>query len=106
MGEVTMARDRICYPGPARSYVGDAGIVAAGRDNRLVVTLEGCRSWVFVLPAMEPHADRWFEVFRNAEHIDVITRQADEFTNAVADGYFAAIVRRWGLKTEGMEDDR
>jgi len=43
------------------------------------------------------HQERWFEVYldKNDGHIDVITRIADEFVNAVADGFANLCARVW-----------
>lgn len=40
---------------------------------------------------------RWFEVFiaEDDRNIDIITRQMDEFTNALADGFLSLTARLW-----------
>lgn len=44
---------------------------------------------------------RWFEVFIHEDSVDVITRQADSFTNAVADGFANVCMRQWdGRRSE------
>lgn len=39
------------------------------------------------------HDERWIEVFYDDNSIDVITRGADEFTNAIAEGFYALMMR-------------
>lgn len=43
---------------------------------------------------------RWFEVFWGKGNIDVITRQADDYTNAVAEGFTALCARHWQGRRE------
>lgn len=46
------------------------------------------------LPSL-PDRDRGLEVFVGTNYVSVITRMQDEFTNAVAEGFAAAIARYW-----------
>ena len=43
---------------------------------------------------------RWIEVWKNKKSVDVITRQADEFTNVAADGLASMICRFFDGKLE------
>lgn len=54
-----------------------------------------------------PHEDRWFEVYLGLDktwkgypYINVMTRQADEYTNVVAEGFAALIARFYDGKRE------
>ena len=116
-----MATDRILHwadevPSEAElttlcnDYMGMAG-GASWHFDRLVIRLKGYLSRALInMPkataeqkhfwtsqALEP---RVIEVFFDDEHVDVITRSADEFTCAVADGLVALIARHWGAKPE------
>lgn len=70
--------------------------------DRWIVELASKTSHAFpVDPGVPPNRPvRAFEVYVGHHHIDVMTRQADEYTNAVADGFFRAYTRRWGMKVE------
>lgn len=50
--------------------------------------------------ALKQHDERWFEVYVDDRYVDVITRGADEFTMAVAEGFAALIARRWDGRRE------
>jgi len=43
---------------------------------------------------------RWFELYIADDNIDVITRQADEFTNTVAAGFAQFCKRFWDGRTD------
>lgn len=49
--------------------------------------------------------ERWIEVFYHDDCIDVITRLTDEFTNAVAEGFYALMLRYFQAATEKEEMD-
>ncbi len=44
--------------------------------------------------------ERWFEVFADSEQFDVITREMDEITNAIANGFAQLAARLWDGKVE------
>lgn len=90
-------------------YLGDAvNKVDADDRNRVLVWLEGRPSFPFRrMPKMrqyacasEVHTERWFEVYIAANHIDVITRQTDEYTNVVAEGFADLCARFWQGKRD------
>jgi hypothetical protein len=70
---------------------------------RIMVLLKGRPSFPFrrrpqtagYREAAEQHTERWFEVFWTKKDIDVITRQTDEYTNVVAEGFTALCARFW-----------
>lgn len=101
-----------------RRYVYDGGIVWV-EGSRLFVTLPGEPRYVFREWADDEEwalggtrrGKRGFEVDYSANeededgpygrHIDIMTRQQDEFTTAVADGFERLVVFRWkGKRTE------
>jgi hypothetical protein len=76
---------------------------------RIVAVLKGRPSFPFRrqagLPpgfreATEQHTERWIEVFWTKKDIDVITRQTDEYTNVVAEGFAALCARFWQGKRD------
>lgn len=88
-------------------YLGGAQREEAEVDgNRITVMLAGKPSYPFRrhssfekhAPGAEQHPDRWFEVVVEKDHIDVITRQTDEFTNVVAEGFARLCQRCWNGK--------
>lgn len=74
-------------------YIGGAGR-AYWKDDRYFVDLLGAPSNPFPHRTC-PHDTRWFEVYLHEDAIDVITREADEFTNNVAKGFAALCARYW-----------
>ena len=115
-----MALDRFVYwpltAGPSQSeltllledYFGAAAEGIATEGSRLVVTMRGRTSGALRRVAHAPEAmrviaqyetdqnePRTIEVFMHHHCIDVITRHADEFTNAVAHGFAALCARVW-----------
>jgi hypothetical protein len=89
-----------------RRYLGEAAtsIECNAKSIRWVAWLHGRDNHPFPIPGRKDlEGDyRGFEVCVDDEGIDVITRQADEYTNAVADGFFEAVVRYWGMEKEGV----
>lgn len=68
-------------------YLGGVGETAFGID-RWICSLPGTPGQSFVArPEGYYDRERWFEVFCHTDQIDVITRMADPFTCAVADGF-------------------
>lgn len=39
------------------------------------------------------HEDRYLEIYVDDDHVDVMTRFADDYTNAVADGFYKLVQR-------------
>ena len=80
-------------------YLGEVATVSLNEDW-FTITLPGKPSYALKRLArndmdMDMPEERWFEVCCiHKAAIDVITRQADEFTNNIAKG-FAELVARW-----------
>lgn len=110
-----MARDRIAHlttASPtltelreaATRYLGGCGTTET-HNGFFCCVLPGAPTPVFAQLYRDYGHERWFEVWRVEEgegkpFVNVITRQADEFTSAVADGFFAAAARYWELKAD------
>jgi len=89
-----------------RNYIGEAGTInfennmwfctLPGKPTHLLQGVDG-----FPQERCVPLRDdeRWFEIFYNKDdpkpHIDVITRQQDEFTTVVANGFQQLCARIW-----------
>ena len=84
-------------------YIGEAGKVE-WKTDRWYCTLHGKPSAMFrrILPLRQNfgHDERWFEIFIGEDGIDVLTRSADEFTNAVAKEFAERVARFWGARLE------
>jgi hypothetical protein len=88
-------------------YLGAAGIVTVD-GPRITAVLVGRPQYPFrrhpgfekYAPAVEQRGERFFEVFVEKNKIDVITRQTDEFTNVLAQGYAELCRRCWHGKFE------
>jgi len=86
-----------------RDYLGH-GCTISSNGPRIIAMLQGAPSYPFKsIPdykkyqeAAEVHSERWIEVFWTKKNIDIITRQTDEFTNVVADGFSMLAARFWG----------
>lgn len=89
-------------------YLGDLLVEIEWGGGRWNVQLVGSTSWPFRrLAEMEgttmaafwnsPEAkrDRGFEVYIGDDNIDVITRQTDEVTGNIADGFAKLLARFW-----------
>jgi hypothetical protein len=82
-------------------YLGGACVRMHVDGPRITALLSGAPRYPFrrhkgfekYAEAVEVHVERWIEVFVSKNNIDVITRQTDEFTNVVAQG-FAELCRR------------
>lgn len=59
--------------------------------HRIFVTLSGYNQRF----ADEPPEERFIEIYVDDDHLDVITRMQDDYTCAVADGFYKHIARRW-----------
>jgi len=75
------------------------------RPDRILVDLPGKAGNPFPRPVDEelfeaPFDSRTIEVYIDPLYTDVITRQADEFTCAVAEGFARAIARHWNGRRE------
>src|SRR5437667_6692563 len=79
-------------------YLSDVGTESKWSRNRWFVTLPGKPESMRHRPAA--HEERWFEVFIGTDSVDVITREADEFTNVVAEGFAKRIARMLDGKME------
>lgn len=59
--------------------------------------------WFATMPGPPEHTldnERWFEVYIGSDNLDVITRQSDNFTNAVAAGFAERCARVFGGRLE------
>lgn len=109
-----MALDRIIRfdgPGPSKEHLhlvvqdffgeGATSSISWHMD-RLFVSLNGSCSFPFRrLPGAPqnpfiPGDERWIEIWTEGSVVDVITRQADPFTNALAQGLAEQVARHWG----------
>jgi hypothetical protein len=106
-----MANDRFVRWGKTRpsriqlramleGYVGGSGSVTQ-EGERLFASLPGKPSSPFrglegfdnIVASQTQREERFFEVFVDKKYADVITRQTDPLTNAVADGFASLICR-------------
>ena len=94
--------ERILY-----NFVGGAGELERS-DDRWLITLPGRCSATFegidgAYPLLPARDERWIEViFRGGKSLDVLTRQQDDFTCALADGLAQAFARFYQGE---LEDD-
>jgi hypothetical protein len=95
-----MPRDMFVYfdrrmPGLAtvgdslKDYVSDCGDVAWSHDR-----------WIAHLPGASEDTsihrpNRWIEAYVGPDYVDVMTREQDEFVNAVAEGFVRRLARRF-----------
>lgn len=97
-------------------YLGSAGIYVEfavhDKDCRIMAMLPGKPNFPFkrikgyedMGRPCECHQERWFEVYwHSSRKIDVITRQTDEFTNVVAQGFAELCARFWKGEVERDE---
>lgn len=85
-------------------YINSSGRVEKP-DDRFVVTLIGGAQNPFARAVdaerfAPPFDGRVFEVYIDYEYTNVITRQQDEFTQAVAEGFAATIAWKWNGRRE------
>jgi hypothetical protein len=107
-----MALDRFVVWDDGRPTDEDVGLFLSnffgGADERIdrsgrrfFVRLPGVASFPFagLVPPQRsysvPRPDRWIEVVLSDTSADVLTREQDEYTNALADGIAAAMERFW-----------
>lgn len=107
-----MAQDRFIYwekmPGPTRREARkvlqgffDTAAAIHWNQDRWYVTLGGLWSHPFEEPAKRLGENRWIEVWPRPDHLaipdclDVLTRQADPFTSALANELVCIFARRW-----------
>ncbi len=116
-----MALDRFIHwkspPGPSielirmvvQDYLGDAASeLPSINGSSVLATLHGAPRFPFrsipdyavLASASEQHTKRWFEVYVDPTHIDVITRMTDEYTNVVAEGFAVLAARFWKGKRD------
>jgi len=88
-------------------YLGDACTKVVTDDSVIFATLVGKPRCPFrrlgegdVVKAMEQRDERFLEVYVSKKYIDVITRQTDEFTNVVAEGFAQLCARYWQGKRD------
>jgi len=81
-------------------YIEGIGSISYSHNGSVwFVKLPGKPSFPFkrIHPDMDNqvHEERWFEVWLGSlpDNIDVITRQADELTNVIAEGYAKIVAR-------------
>lgn len=111
-----MGRDRFVYwkdQKPTREevitvledYLGGVGSIVDDKD-RLFANLPGkgthplARIKDAKIPEDIHRVERWFEIYIDPEYIDIITRQHDQFTNYVADGFVEVMARWWNGRVE------
>jgi len=92
-------------------YLSGAG-TATWKEDRFMVDLVGTTSHPLKrIPEAHPFSNRpvepgfegrWFEVVMGSKDIDVLTRQQDELTMAIADGFARLCARFWH---GALEDD-
>ena len=87
--------------GVAKNFFGDAALIKDGGD-RLFVTLPGTTSdptaglkHLMHDPVVGEKGERWIEVYIDTKYVDVITRMADPYTNALAAGLAELYRRYW-----------
>lgn len=84
-------------------FLGEAGKVEWDKD-RFYATLQGKPSWAFKRVFKRVSAcrddERWFEVWIGDDCLDIITRQQDHYTNALADGFAKLAANFWDGKVE------
>ena len=106
-----MARDRFIYwQRERRPTVKEAASVAAnffGESIATEVVADGQRITISIrggstdpyrglgAKSMPIRPDRWIEVFLADDNLDVITREQDQLTNALADGLAMAYATFW-----------
>jgi hypothetical protein len=105
-GCLNMAKDRIAMwnsvvPSEeevvkaARDYLGGAGVVTS-IPNKIMMNMGATP-----LPeSISKSPVRVVETFVDATHVDVVTKNADFFTDAVADGFFRLLTQKFGAKSE------
>lgn len=90
-------------------YIKDLGSISySSNESVWFVKLPGKPSFPFktIYPEMghQVHEERWFEVWVGAldvaNNIDVLTRQADELTNVIAEGYAKIVARFFEAEIE------
>ena len=90
-------------------YLGEALYEIPVDGARVTALLHGKPSCPFrrlpdmgnVAAAQEQREERFLEVCWTSTSIDVITRQSDEYTNVVGDGFAALAARFWKGKRNG-----
>jgi hypothetical protein len=109
-----MARDVFVYFAPEhkpsvegvgnelRQYFGNlAKLISLAEDQpRWLVDLPGRPEGRPGLTAQDLYDSRWVEVFVGGDYIDVITRDMDEITNAIARGFAERCARKWKGRLE------
>jgi hypothetical protein len=86
-------------------YLGEAGTVVE-QGGRLYATFSSPPSSAFRRavpqnPGRLYSGERWFEVIPGDNGVDICTRNQDEFTNALAKGYYNIVARFYNAVREG-----
>lgn len=84
-------------------YLGNAAESVEWSRDRWIATLKGTHSHPFRRVANQRHNGsmmRWFEVHVGNNNLDIITRQQDELTNVVAQGFAELVARYWHGRLE------
>jgi len=91
-----------------RTLIAYAGTMAdiAFRDDRWYINIPGkpscaLENYYGVGMLRDLPDERWIEVWPGDDCVDVITRQADDITNAIAEGLARLLARLWNGKCEG-----
>jgi hypothetical protein len=82
-----------------RVSLGDGQPGAEG-STRWLADLHGRPEVRAGLKPEDMHECRWFEVYVGPDYIDIITREMDDVTNAIAEGFAARCARKWKGKVE------
>ena len=91
----------------AEDFFGGGAVHYEDDGSRLYVTLHGAPSNPF--ERSEPgvgllnrqQIERWIEVYyADPKYVDVITRMADSYTNALAEGFAALLAHYYGARRE------
>ena len=85
-------------------FLGGAANEVSSSGRRITAVLVGKPSYPFkhitdyekYTASAEQRGERFIEVYWTRKKIDIITRQTDEFTNVVADGFSMLAARFWG----------
>lgn len=83
-------------------YLSSVGEIDYKKPDWWIITLPGvsCSPFRRIAEISFYESERWFEIFIQDDNIDVLTRQADEFTNNVAQGFAELCARYWEGRLE------
>lgn len=102
---VRVVRNVLGYAGTIEEKAGKKGLpwLVATLPGKPTLALDGIAK---MATQCEMPKERWFEVFVHADSVDVLTRQQDEFTNAVADAVAETLKRYWAGSDESPTKTR